>query len=491
VASQAPVILSATSAEAFTGMQITASELAGKIGGGSSILKSKLVESSSKRDFVEMDKLKQVLKTQNVFITNLLSKIDHLKLVSTLTKSPQVREAIVATIEAAETLDGNRKALTGAFNDAERVSRQVKQLAPEQHPTSLANQEAILSICQDIKTSIAKQQEDISELKILPAQIRPTYAQLARMRVSSSDQQGELKESAPLAEDSNWRVVEKKTKPKENKAKMVKEQNRSRKKNPLPDAIAVKPGNGETVTKILKAMRKDVDLETTGAQISSISESRNGMILIKLKAKEAERTALEEALKTKLGPRATVRGLVMFEDIEVQDLDCVTSEAEVENSIRSVLGLPADDETVKTRSIRQSFMGTQRAIVRLKGVDARKIVEKGRIKVGWVNARVRLKVKATKCFRCLGYGHTRHACKGPDRSEACSLCAKDDHKASSCNAPPRCVACQDIKEPTDHFPGSGKCVAYRMAMPGNKLDSKTKDRVAAKTGITLDNQRND
>lgn len=181
----------------------------------------------------------------------------------------------------------------------------------------------------------------------------------------------------------------------------------------------------------------------------------------------------------------------MFENVEVQDLDCVTSEAEVENSIRSALGLPADDQTVKTKSMRQSFMGTQRAIVRLKGVDARKIAEKGRIKVGWINARIRLKVKATKCFRFLGYGHTRHACRGTDRSEACCLCAKEGHKISSCNAPPRCVACQDIKEPTDHFPGSSKCVAYRRAVPGNKLDSKTENRVAAKAGSTLKNWRND
>lgn len=146
-------------------------------------------------------------------------------------------------------------------------------------------------------------------------------------------------------------------------------------------------------------MRKDVDLETTGAQISSISESRKGEILIKLRSKDAERTALEEALNNKLGSRATVRGLVKFENVEVLDLDCVTSESEVESSIRYTLGLTTEDHTVKARSIRQSFMGTQRAIVRLKCVDAQKIVEKGRIKVRWINARVRLKVKATRCFR--------------------------------------------------------------------------------------------
>lgn len=375
-----------------------------------------MLEASNKRDLSEMDKLRQVLKAQCAIITNLLSKMDHLKLVSTLTKSPQVKEAIVAAIKATEALDGNRKTLIDAYNEAERASRHVKKPAPYQHPTSLAKQEALFSICQDIKASIAKQQEDINNLKNSPAPMRPTYAQLSRSKAPPPDQQGSSKESTLPTEESNWKVVGKKTKPKENKAKSENEQNRRWKKTTLADAIAVKPGNGETVANILKSMRKDVDLESTGVQISSITESRNGTILIKLKVKDAERAVLEEALKLKLGSRATVRGLVMFENVELQDLDCVTSETEVENSVRSTLGLPEDVETVKIRSMQQSFMGTQRAIVRLKSADTRKIVEKGRIKVEWVNTRVRLKVKATKCFRCLEYGHTRHACKGPLRN---------------------------------------------------------------------------
>lgn len=143
----------------------------------------------------------------------------------------------------------------------------------------------------------------------------------------------------------------KKSKQMGKKTKTENKPNRRRNKTLLPDAIAVKPGHRETVANILKAMRKNVDLESTGAQISSISESRNGEILIKLKAKGKERAALEVALQSQLGSRATVSGLVTYEDVEVKDLDCVSSEAEVENSIRSALGLPADDQTVKARSM--------------------------------------------------------------------------------------------------------------------------------------------
>lgn len=128
-------------------------------------------------------------------------------------------------------------------------------------------------------------------------------------------------------------------------------------------------------------------------------------------------------------PRVAVRGLIKFEEVEIQDLDCVTTEHEVESQIRDALDLAANDQTVKTRSMRKSFMETQRATVKLRSTDAYKLIERCRIKIGWVYARVRLKIRAVKCFRCLGYGHIRHSCTGPDRSASCHLCNKEEHRA--------------------------------------------------------------
>lgn len=78
--------------------------------------------------------------------------------------------------------------------------------------------------------------------------------------------------SASSVPNNDWRVVGKKTKP----AKVIKtkpelEKNKKRKKPPLPDAIAVKPGDGESVATIIRTMT--IDIETTGAQVASISES--------------------------------------------------------------------------------------------------------------------------------------------------------------------------------------------------------------------------
>jgi len=219
--------------------------------------------------------------------------------------------------------------------------------------------------------------------------------------------------------------------------------------------------------------------------VSTITESRSGEIIIKLTTKDEKRAALEEELRNKLGSRAAVRGLTNFEDIEIQDLDSITTSTEVETGIRQGLGTHADDQNIKVMSLRQSFRGTQRATVRMKGTDAHKLEKIGRVKIGWVYARVKIKIKATKCYKCLGYGHRRHSCTGTDRSEACCLCTEKGHMASSCNSPPKCAACQDLNEQTDHYPGSGKCTAYRRAMASNKTNIRANERRGSTTdGVT-------
>lgn len=63
--------------------------------------------------------------------------------------------------------------------------------------------------------------------------------------------------------------------------------------------------------------------------------------------------------------------------------------------------------SIKVKNLRPANAGTQRATVRLKSIDALNIVKRGRVKIGWIYARVRLKATTTRCFHCLGYGHTK------------------------------------------------------------------------------------
>jgi len=63
----------------------------------------------------------------------------------------------------------------------------------------------------------------------------------------------------------------------------------------------VKPTEGESPTEVLKRIKQGVDIETIGAQVSSIIESKNGEIIIRLHPKDSKRLELEDALRKQLG----------------------------------------------------------------------------------------------------------------------------------------------------------------------------------------------
>ena len=90
-----------------------------------------------------------------------------------------------------------------------------------------------------------------------------------------------------------------------------------------------------------------------------------------------------------------------------------------------------------------------------------------RIKVGWMNCRVRLRTPLTRRFKCLRYGHIATKYNGPDRRANCCKYGRDGHKATDCAAKPRCMLCLDLGikgEELKHDLGKGKCEALRRAL---------------------------
>ncbi|XP_043470331.1 DNA-binding protein HEXBP-like [Leptopilina heterotoma] len=98
------------------------------------------------------------------------------------------------------------------------------------------------------------------------------------------------------------------------------------------------------------------------------------------------------------------------------------------------------------------------AILRLPDADAESLLKSGRVKIGWVNCRIRARVEEDGCFRCLCYGHLARGCGGPDRRNACWKCGGPDHKSRSCKGPARCMTCSDKgSKEISHLPGSRAC----------------------------------
>ena len=81
--------------------------------------------------------------------------------------------------------------------------------------------------------------------------------------------------------------------------------------------------------------------------------------------------------------------------------------------------------------MRGSYTGTQVATIALPVGVANKLVKAEKLRIGWVNCRIRLSV--VKYCRCLESGHTARNYKSKlDRSKRCFQCGKEGHKKVAC-----------------------------------------------------------
>ena len=127
--------------------------------------------------------------------------------------------------------------------------------------------------------------------------------------------------------------------------------------------------------------------------------------------------------------------------IQILDLDCLTDSTDVLNAMKG----KEEDAKIDRVTISKSNAREQRAAyVDLDERSAFKLVRIERIRIGWMNCRVRLRTPLTRCFKCLRYGHIATKCNGPDRRAKCYKCGAHGQKVADCAAKPRCMLCLDL-----------------------------------------------
>ena len=153
--------------------------------------------------------------------------------------------------------------------------------------------------------------------------------------------------------------------------------------------------------KILNAMKAKVNPQNAGTEVLSTRRTRREVILLVLK-KAGDVSAFEMALDQVVGEKAGVKSLVSKRSLEVRDLDETVTREEAVAAPRIALGKPDFGDQCKHH---KHFGGVQTAVVRLTEVDARSLLGLGRLRVVWVNCRIREHVEVARCFKCQGYGH--------------------------------------------------------------------------------------
>lgn len=238
-------------------------------------------------------------------------------------------------------------------------------------------------------------------------------------------------------------------------------------KKTRPDAVLIRPTTGKSYADLLKDIRSRIKPEDSGAEVRAIRPTRTGGLLVELGSKTTNKDGFSSALKTAIGESGTVSILEPRASIEIRDLDSLTTPEEVKDAVERELGASAG--VVKVFLTQPNKREQKLAVVSLSERGVNQLLKTAKIKVGWVNCRIRRRVEVTRCFRCFGYGHLQTDCKGPDRKalNLCLKCGESGHKRDTCAAKAKCFLCANLVQgavDTEHIPGSRSCLTFKRAL---------------------------
>jgi len=174
--------------------------------------------------------------------------------------------------------------------------------------------------------------------------------------------------------------------------------------------------------------------------------------------------SIAEVLGNKLGDSVRrVSQLGVQVEVEILDLDAVSTAAEVLEALRAAIpgendpAAAAEREAISDVRIWPVRAGQQIATAKMSRYVASKI---SKIPVSWTMCRVRARtLPPERCFRCQAFGHNARNCTADtDRTGAA---AKPVHAMSTCKeSEDNCLACHLAGLPkVNHKPGSGACPA--------------------------------
>lgn len=187
-------------------------------------------------------------------------------------------------------------------------------------------------------------------------------------------------------------------------------------------------------TEALKKVRHSESVKKVSDRIMALTKTKDGDLLVRVNPGKESITPLANALGEVIGDSDSVKELVQYQKVVVQDLGELASAEEVLEAIAAVTeGNAEEARVISTIVIRR---GQKQMVVSLPATRAAHVQRTGKLRVGYVSCRIRdwEERGISRCPRCLAIGHGRAECLGPNRQGCCRACGKTGHFAVSCEA---------------------------------------------------------
>lgn len=233
-------------------------------------------------------------------------------------------------------------------------------------------------------------------------------------------------------------------------------------KKPPQATITIKTNDKMTFAEALHKIKRQECLQEV--EVTAARKTAAGFLLLQFgKGTGAEKVdeiqnKIANAMGEEISVTKTLRKLV----IQINDIDPVTDATEVKEKMTQEL----PGEEIKILPLKAGFGGMQRTVATVNDTAAaRKLVEKGRIKIGFVSCRIRVLPTVTRCFRCHNLGRTAAKCTlDKDIKEVCRKCGESNHTINECTRKARCLICINNGFPEDrsgHVAASIGCPSVR------------------------------
>ena len=122
--------------------------------------------------------------------------------------------------------------------------------------------------------------------------------------------------------------------------------------------------------------------------------------------------------------------------------------------------MPVEDIGVRLAELKEGWMGRRTAMVRVPKTDVQRLLQMGKLIVGWSKCEAKVIVyEAKNCFNCQEFGHIAKDCKKPQDNRECYRCGGIDHVAKDCASAMRCY----VRGAGDHRVDFINCPRGRLA----------------------------
>lgn len=236
-------------------------------------------------------------------------------------------------------------------------------------------------------------------------------------------------------------------------------------KKPRPEAIIIEKCGELSYADILRTVKNDPNLKELGENVTRIRRSQKGDIVLELtRGTDKKGADYKVKVKNALGDHAAVRTISQESTIECRDLDEITDKQDICMALTNQFGIANVNESA-IKSLRKGYGGTQTATISLPVETVNKLLEAGKVKIGWTVCRLREIIHPRSCFKCWEFGHLARECKNDDKSKLCRKCGEEGHFAKNCEREPKCMLCDAVSGvPLKHITGSTRCPAYKSAL---------------------------